>query len=167
MSLGYCVIVLGLAIGLVRYLRKRIFPDHDAPPSASLRERISYSWRQVLIALRNIDRRGEYLPLWLLSAGIWLCVYANFYCIVASLGFEPTLLQMIVVSIILVPLTLLPVQGVANIGTHEAGFVAALSIFGYSIDTAVVIAVTSHVVLFVFVLIWGATGALLLRGRDK
>ena len=165
-ALAYCVMVIGSAVVLLGYLRKRTFSDHATPAPDDLRSRISQAWRRVMSALSAIDRRGQYLPLWLLTGGIWLCVYANFYCIVASLGFEPTMLQMIVISIILVPLTLLPVQGVANIGTHEAGWVTALSMFGHSIDSAVVIAVTSHVVLFVFVLIWGATGAWLVRGRD-
>ena len=166
-AFAYCVIVIGSALALLRYLRKRNPSNDQNPDPGDLQSRIFQAWQRVMNALSAIDRRGQYLPLWVLTGGIWLCVYANFYCIVASLGFEPTMLQMIVISIILVPLTLLPVQGVANIGTHEAGWVAALSMFGHSIDSAVVIAVTSHVVLFIFVLVWGATGAYLLNGRDR
>ena len=165
-AVAYCAIVIGSATLLLGYLRKNSFSDSPVAPPTGLRERLSLIRRRVMSALGKIDQRGEYLTLWLLSGGIWLCIYANFYCIVTSLGFEPTFLQMIVVSVILVPLTLLPVQGIANIGAHEAGFVAALSMFGHSIDSAIVIAVTSHVVLFLFVLVWGVTGALLVRRRD-
>ena len=161
----YCVLVVAAAVVLVRYLRSHSFPAPPPVSSTSVCDRLCRVCRQVMLALRNIDQRGNYLRLWLLSGGIWLCVYTNFYCIVTSLGFDPTFLQMIVVSIILVPLTLLPVQGIANIGAHEAGFVTALSLFGYPIGAAVGIAVTSHVVLFLFVLIWEQREHCLCVGR--
>ncbi len=58
---------------------------------------------------------------------------------------------MIVVSIIMVPMTLLPFQGVANLGTHEAGWIIALSLFGQPQETALTIAVGSHLIMLLFI----------------
>jgi len=154
-SILYLVIVSGAVVGLLVYLRRS-------------RPRSSQSgWSKMVQGLRIIDQRRQYPDLLVLTGGIWLCVYTNFYCIVASIGYEPSFIQMIVVSIILVPLTLLPVQGVANIGTHEAAWVAAFSLFGEPLETSLRIAVTTHVVLFVFVLILGGVGYALLQGDSQ
>ena len=161
-SIVYCVLV-ALAGGLVVvWLRTGRFRTTDESTKNKLRRAVS----KLVDGLRTIDDRRQYWPLWLLSLLIWGCVYTNLYLIVLSIGFAPTLVQMIVVSIILVPLTLLPVQGLANVGTHEVGWVAAYSLFGYSPELALAIAVTTHVVLFVFVLLLGALGSILLR-MDK
>ena len=73
-------------------------------------------------SLKVIDQRKLYWRMWLLTISIWLCVQTNFYLIVHSLGYRLNFFQMIVVSIIMVPMTLLPLQGFANLGTHEIGW---------------------------------------------
>jgi uncharacterized membrane protein YbhN (UPF0104 family) len=72
---------------------------------------------------------------------------------------------MIVVSIIMVPMTLLPFQGFANLGTHEIGWAAAFALFGYPETTALNIAVSSHIVLLLFVLLLGSLGVILLSRK--
>jgi SAM-dependent methyltransferase len=89
---------------------------------------------------------------------IWLAVYLNFYLIAGSLGYWLEFGHVVVLSLLMVPLTLLPLQGVANLGSHEVGWVATLTLFGYSSDEALVLAAGSHVVLLAFVLILGAVG---------
>jgi hypothetical protein len=61
------------------------------------------------------------------------------------------------------PLQLIPVQGVANAGNHEGGWVAGLLIVGFSAQQAVEFALTSHVILISYVLVLGLVG--LLTGR--
>jgi len=63
----------------------------------------------------------------------------------------------------MVPLTLLPFQGFANLGTHEIGWVAAFSIFGQDSGSSLAIAVGSHIIMLLFVLILGFLGVLLLK----
>ena len=117
----------------------------------------------LLTNLRKIDQRRQYWRLWLITIGIWLLVYTNFYMIVLSMGYQFSYFQMIVVSILMVPMTLLPFQGFANLGTHEIGWVTAFSIFGHNISTSLAIAVSSHIIMLFFVLTLGLIGILLLK----
>jgi uncharacterized protein (TIRG00374 family) len=98
----------------------------------------------------------------LLTIGIWLCVYANLYFIVAALRHSLTYSQVIVISLVLVPLTLFPLQGIAGVGTHEAGWVAALALFDQPASIALALAVGSHVLLLAYVLILGLIGLLVI-----
>jgi hypothetical protein len=67
---------------------------------------------------------------------------------------------MVVVSIIMIPMTLLPLQGFANLGTHEIGWVAAFRLFGYSANASLNIAISSHIIMLLFVLTLGLLGYL-------
>lgn len=119
---------------------------------------------RLTLSLQIIDKRKQYWQLFTLTIFIWLCVQFNFYFIVISLGHTLTFFQMIVVSLIMVPMTLLPLQGFANLGTHEIGWTAAFALFGYPEKTALTIAFSTHIILLAFVLLLGLLGAWLLRG---
>lgn len=121
-------------------------------------EKISQAWQGLIENIRTINQRGGYWRVWLLTLGIWLCIYTNFYFIVLSSGFSPNYFQVVVVSIIMIPMTLLPLQGFANLGTHEIGWTAAFRLFGYSANTSLNIAISSHIVMLFFVLVLGLIG---------
>ncbi len=108
--------------------------------------------------LRSVHDQGNHLWLALLSTGIWLCIYGNFYALVRTLGLETTLLEMAVVSTLLLPLTLIPIQGIANIGSHELAWVTALGLFGHDLDTSLQMAVGTHVLLLLLVLLLALAG---------
>lgn len=161
-ALAFCGIVFALGFGSLWLLRRRdetnSTPSQHAETKNRWLNRLLQLWRDLLRGLRSIDRQGQYWHLLLLTAGIWLCVYTNYYFIVLSLGYYPTYFQMVAVSVIMVPLTLLPLQGVANVGTHEAGWVAAFSLFGQSQEVSLAIAAGSHIILLTFVLVIGLVG---------
>ena len=163
-SAAYCALVGAAGLVLARLVNgTRTGPPPARPPAVvGWGQRLAGAVRALLEGLRAIHRRGQYARLWLVTAGIWGCIYANLYAIVASLGYEPDLLELVVLSMFLVPMTLLPVQGLANVGTHEAAWIAAFAIFGYPMSESLSIAVTSHVVLFVLVVALDAVGSLLL-----
>lgn len=164
-SAAYCAVVLAAAVLLVSYLRTS---EGEAPrPGRGLTARARNAVNAVLDSLRTIDQRRLYLRLWIVTSAIWVCVLLNYYFITASLGFEPSFSQMAVISIILIPLTLIPVQGIANLGTHEAAWVAAFTMFGYSLESALTIAVTSHVVMFAMFVVLGIAGYTLMAAGRK
>jgi glycosyltransferase 2 family protein len=132
----------------------------DRPGLIGLPYRLLHSFMQ---NLTEVIHTAHHWRVMFLSMAIWLCVYANFYLIIRGLGFSPSLPLVVVLSIIMVPLTLLPLQGFANLGTHELGWVAGLALFGFSRDSALEIAVGSHFVLLVFVLLLGLIGLGLVR----
>lgn len=163
-ALAFCGAILALGVGSVWLLRRRSATGRSIPGNDQTRNpwlnRLIKMWHDLLNGLRLIDRRRQYWRFLLLTVGMWLCVYTKSYLIVLSMGYHPTYFQMIAVSLIMVPLTLLPVQGIANLGTHEAGWVAAFSLFGHSQDVSLAIAASSHVIVLSFVLVIGLVGTL-------
>jgi len=165
-SLVFTALVLLIGISLLWFLRK--FDDIAKiqtiqPDSQTGVLRIRNAMVDLFISLKTIDQRKLYWRLWLLTIAIWLCVQTNFYLIVLSLGYSLSFFQMIVVSLIMVPMTLLPLQGFANLGTHEIGWTTAFALFGFPQSTALNIAFSSHVVFLFFVLCLGLLGVLILR----
>ncbi|MFM8320036.1 MAG: lysylphosphatidylglycerol synthase transmembrane domain-containing protein [Chloroflexota bacterium] len=116
---------------------------------------------ELVNSLITIQQRRQNLRMLLLTVGIWLCIYTNFYLVVRGLGYPMNFPQAVIVSAVMVPMTLLPFQGFANLGTHEVGWVAAFTLMGYSDVDALNIAVGSHVILLLFVLLLGGLSLLL------
>jgi uncharacterized protein (TIRG00374 family) len=123
-------------------------------------ERARYWLIQVVARLASLSRMPGQGRLLGLTVLIWLAVYTNFYLIASSLGFWMAFGQAVILSLLMVPLTLLPLQGIANLGSHEIGWTAAFSIFGYPTDQALLVTAGSHVLLLLEVLVLGGIGAL-------
>lgn len=162
----FCLLVYG-AVGIVTYLLHRNRTMVVQPHLSGWKRRMYHSWMRLVQGIQVIHGQGGYRRIWLLTVVIWLCTYANLFFIIYSLGYRPTYFQIIVVSMILIPLTLLPVQGFANLGTHEAGLVTAFQLFGYSLTSSVTIATSSHLLLLVFVLCLGCLGWLIVAGSSR
>jgi uncharacterized protein (TIRG00374 family) len=136
-------------------------------PIESIQGRVKNVFAKLLNNLAVIDQRGQYFRLIAVTAGIWVCVQTNFYLILVSLGYPLTYFEIIVISIIMVPMTLIPLQGFANLGTHEVGWSAAFSLFGYTQNSALAVAVSTHIVMVAFVLALGTIGYLILLWKNK
>lgn len=91
----------------------------------------------------------------LLSFGIWITIAFVLFCVIRAvnlpLGFGGVLL---LISLQL-PLQILPVQGFANTGNHEGGWVAVLLLLGIPLGEAAEFAVASHVIILFYVLVLG------------
>jgi hypothetical protein len=118
--------------------------------------------RELIENFQVIGWQVPYWRLWFTTLLTWSFVYTNFYLIVLSLGFQFSYFQMIVVSVLMIPLTLLPVQGFANLGSHEVGWVLAFSIFNQPMSTSLTLAVSSHIVMLFFALLIGLVGIILI-----
>jgi uncharacterized protein (TIRG00374 family) len=155
-SLGFCISMVIFTIILYWLGRRRIEPtDRRENKRASWMAKIWKVLIDLLDGLITIYKRGNLLRLMVITIGIWMCVYTSFYLIALSLGYSMSYYQAVVISIIMIPMTLLPFQGFANLGTHEIGWVAAFAIFGEPESMALTIAFGSHVILLAFVLILG------------
>ena len=96
------------------------------------------------------------------SFGIWACVGACFFCTAQAIGLPLGFMQVWLLITIQMPLQLLPLQGVANAGNHEGGWVAGLALLGFSTDQGLHFALLSHALLLTYVLAL-APSALLIR----
>jgi uncharacterized membrane protein YbhN (UPF0104 family) len=91
----------------------------------------------------------------LLSLGIWTAVASVFFCVVRAINLPIGFSGVLLVITIQLPLQVIPVQGVANTGNHEGGWIAALSLLGIPFSRSAEFAVTSHVIILFYVLVLG------------
>lgn len=157
----FCALILVGAIGILAFLRfskpsmesVSLLTEHQK--RASGLQKIRRAWNKFIAGLREIQSHGAHGKVALLTAGIWLCIYANFYFAAQSMGLPIAFYHIAIISMVMIPLTLLPLQGFANIGTHEIGWTSVLVAFNYPYETALAIAAGSHFILLLSVLISG------------
>lgn len=117
--------VIGLALALCPWILKRISRlAHTAP--------------------RGIDELGLSLAIWGLSgASVWAAAHA----VGLALGFGEVWLLLA----LQLPLQFLPVQGVANTGSHELSWVSGLALLGVPAGEALGFALASHALILCYV----------------
>jgi uncharacterized protein (TIRG00374 family) len=172
-TLILCVAIYLVAVLLILWIRyhkeKNIFglvPIFSKSKGAKFTEPIINALGKLTAELYKLYQKGRFGYICLLTIFIWLSVYTNFYFLILAMGFRLSYLHVVIVSIIMVPLTLLPLQGLANLGTHELGWVVGLTLVGYKLDEALLIAVGSHFILLIFVLVLGGSGFLISAGMN-
>ena len=170
-SIIFCLLILSGTMGILAFLKfsKPTLesvsspalwaltenPKHPQGTRASGLQKIRAAWYKFIAGLREIQSHGAHGKVALLTAGIWLCIYSNFYFAAKSMGLPVAFYHIAIISIVMIPLTLLPLQGFANIGTHEIGWTSVLVAFNYPYKTALAIAAGSHFVLLLSVLLGG------------
>ena len=91
----------------------------------------------------------------LISFAIWISIACVLFSVIQAvnlkLGFGGALL---LISLQL-PLQVLPVQGFANTGNHEGGWVVALSLLSIPLKQAAEFAVVSHIIILFYVAVLG------------
>jgi uncharacterized membrane protein YbhN (UPF0104 family) len=175
-SIVFCLLILIGTMGILAFLKfnkpplESVGPLVDAQQEFTTRQRIRAAWDKFIMGLREIQSHGAHGKVVLVTAGIWLCIYSNFYFAAKGMGLPVTFYHIAIISIVMIPLTLLPLQGFANIGTHEIGWTSVLVAFSYPYKTALAIAAGSHFVLLLSVLFSGGLaffGAQYILARNK
>jgi hypothetical protein len=156
----FCVLILAGTIVILFFLKfsKSTLDENQKHPQgarASGLRKVRAAWYKFIAGLREIQSHGAHGRVAILTAGIWLCIYSNFYFAAKSMGLPVAFYHIAIISIVMIPLTLLPLQGFANIGTHEIGWTSVLVAFNYPYKTALAIAAGSHFVLLLSVLLSG------------
>jgi uncharacterized membrane protein YbhN (UPF0104 family) len=105
-----------------------------------------------------VDPRRFSLSEMAVSLFIWAAVAGVFFFVAHSIGLSISLVQVWLLISLQLPLQLIPVQGVANAGNHEGGWVAGLLVVGFSAQQAIEFALTSHIILISYVLVLGLAG---------
>lgn len=85
------------------------------------------------------------------TVAIWVFMYAGQLCVVRAMGLDLTLSEILFISAIQFPLQLMPVQGLANTGNHEGGWVTAMALMEFSTAQGLEYALVSHGILIVYV----------------
>jgi len=95
------------------------------------------------------------------SIGIWMAIGGCLFCAARAVGLVLGPGDAIFLISVQFPLQLIPVQGFANAGNHEGGWIAALTILGIPAATGLVIALTSHALVFLYVVSLGGVSLFL------
>ena len=98
----------------------------------------------------------------LLSVTIWIASAATLWSIAAAMHLSLSMDELLFLVAIQLVMQLFPVQGFANSGNHESGWIAAMMLMGFPADISLQFALASHAIVLVFVLFLGFM-ALVLR----
>ena len=94
------------------------------------------------------------------SVAIWGAMAGCYFCAAQAIGLSLGIMQVWVLITMQLPLQLIPVQGVANAGSHEGGWIAALLMLGVSSKSALEFALLSHAIILLYVLALGPAALL-------
>jgi len=100
------------------------------------------------------------LRLWLLTAAIWMANYAVSYIWIVGLGLPLSVGGILFVAAVSGLAGSLPVQGLAGLGTTEAGWAIPLVLMGIARDRAIAAGFCFHALAAVYLVLLGAAGAL-------
>jgi uncharacterized protein (TIRG00374 family) len=139
---------LSLAVTLVIAIRKiSVVRKEPALLQISIVEKFRMHFRRLAHAVEDIRRRGVGYRLLVYSTAINLLNFLFISAVVFSLGYNLTWVQAFVLYAVLISAYLLPIRGVANIGTHESACFVVLKLLGYSSDDAATLGFGSHVIM--------------------
>lgn len=161
-SLTFCAVVIG-ACALIFFAVSRAQALERFSPTRPWLARLWSIFKRMVAGLQEIQRKQVHYRVGLLTAGIWACLYTNLFFICRALDYPVDYFQVILVSLTMIPLSLMPVQGFANLGTHELAWVTIMMVFGASYQTALDVAVGTHFLVMSNVLFYGLLSLLMLR----
>jgi hypothetical protein len=91
----------------------------------------------------------------LLTCAIWLSIALGIWCIAAAIRLPIAAVDIVLLIALQLVMQFIPIQGFANSGNHEGGWVAALVLMGFPTGEALKFALSSHAVILIYVLIVG------------
>ena len=108
-------------------------------------------WQHALLAMPRAHARDP--RLWQLSAAVALCMLLLIFCVARGLNIAQAaaLTPLVFFAVLLVSFS--PVNGLANVGGYHLAWALPLIGLGYDSDQAVSLAVLSHLVVFLMVLV--------------
>jgi uncharacterized protein (TIRG00374 family) len=95
-----------------------------------------------------IKARKTYFSVSLVSLASWMMIYYTFYAFLRGFGVEVSFLKVVFGSTIAVIANALPISGIGNWGTLEAGWAAGFLIVGLSKEEAIATGLGIHILIF-------------------
>lgn len=97
------------------------------------------------------------------SLGIWMGIGGCLLCAARAVGLPLGPGDAVFLISVQLPFQLIPIQGFANAGNHEGGWITALSILGIPASSGLVFALASHALVFVYVVSLGVVSLFIRR----
>lgn len=161
-SLLFSLAVIGVCALIFSLVKNSQVLRRFSPPYPWL-ARLWLFFERTIAGLQEIQRGRKHMRVALLTIFIWVCLYANLFFICQGVGYGVDFFQVILVSLLMIPLSLAPVQGFANLGTHELAWVTVLMIFGASYESALYVAFGTHFLVMSIILFYGLLSLIAVR----
>jgi hypothetical protein len=145
------MMVSGILMILSPVLLRKLFDLSLIPPGKLKRA------AQILSRTSTLNSREI-----LLTCGIWTSIAMGIWCITAAIQLNISVMNIVLLIALQMVMQLAPVQGFANTGNHEGSWVAALVLMNVPAESALKFALSSHVIVLMYVLTIGLM-ALFLR----
>ena len=120
-------------------------------------ERLAHHVNQIGHALEITRSAGGYSTVLVYSILMWALMYLFFVFVVYALNAPLSPLTVLWVYLLAFPVNILPIKGVANVGTHEAVWFIALRLVDVEADVAAAVSFGSHAL---FLVVVGLTGVI-------
>lgn len=101
------------------------------------------------------------------SIGMWAAMFGVFHMAIRALAPGFRLEHTLFIYLFLWVVSILPIRGVANLGTHEGGWVLGLVALGYAREEAIRLAFGTHAIFFVIAVSLGVFGLALLATTSR
>jgi hypothetical protein len=102
--------------------------------------------------LGHLEGRAKFTPGVLFSSlGVWTMTGSALYCTARAVALPLGMGDIWFIVTVQLPLQLAPIQGIANSGNHEAGWVAALTMLGLTASDALNFALATHAVHLLYI----------------
>ncbi len=142
--------LLGLCSTFMGKISNR-FGTKDSKPLQWIQRKI----HEVAEDFYAIKARKTYLSVTITSLATWIVVFWTFYAFLRGFGIEISFLKVVFGSTIAVLANALPISGIGNWGTLEAGWAAGFLMVGLSKEKAIATGFGVHIVIFVVCLMMG------------
>jgi len=116
----------------------------------NLIKKIGGQAKKILISFEEIGNFKVLIQVTLTTIATWICVISTFYIIVRSLGYSVNSWQIVLITVVATMSRLF--QGVANLGSHEIGWLGGLLLIGFSDKDAGLVSVSSHMIILSYML---------------
>jgi uncharacterized membrane protein YbhN (UPF0104 family) len=137
--------------------------DRFGGSQTKLGQRLMRIGEQVLDSFTATQSLTSYILLSVTSLISWLFNFGIMYAFVRSLGIDISYPTLIVGATFANLTNILPISGIGNFGTLEAGWTAGFMLLGFDYQTAIATGFATHILAFLCALMVGLWGLVVLN----
>ena len=100
--------------------------------------------RELVDSFQTISQAKTYLNTFLLSLSIWGCMFFMHYWLLKGMGLHIDVLKVIIGSTFCIFTNILPLHGIAGLGTYETGWTIGYLMVGFNQEVAISSAFIAH-----------------------
>lgn len=123
--------------------------------------------RELVDSFQTISQVNTYRDTFLLSSLIWGCMFFMLYWLLKGMGLHVGVLEVVIGSTFCIFTNILPLHGIAGLGTYETGWTIGYLMVGVSKEAAISSAFITHLFLFFAGATYGLIGFTICFLRSK